>query len=75
MKMWSLHFSEGAKEVLWKRRNRCFETPGLQVAVNLTNLQWRMFNDFQSTDSDFVLSYLQMLSLAKRLYWLMFYQR
>ena len=75
MKMWSLHFSEGAKEVLWKRRNRCFETPGLQVAVNLTNLQWRMFNDFQSTDSDFDLSYLQMLSLAKRLSWLMFYQK
>ena len=62
MKMWSLHFSEGAKEVLWKRRNRCFEIPGLLVAVNLTNLQWRMFNDFQSTDSDFDLSYLQMLS-------------
>jgi hypothetical protein len=67
--MRSLHFSGGAKEMFWKRRNRCFETPGLQVAVNLTKLQWRMFDDVQRTDSDFnLLSYLRMLSVAKRLY-------
>jgi len=64
--MWPLHFSGGAKEMFWKRRNRCFETPGLQVAVNLTKLQVRMFDDVQRTDSDFnLLSYLRMLSVAK----------